>query len=348
MGQARRLVCIQAPDLRDLLVGAGEGGRKLERSLSLAIAASTPLMITEIGAQGWAGTLEYLQSDGDEGADDPPVLLTSVSSELADPSPDARESLIQLARFVQEDRRGRLAVLNASSLVPRARTAAESRHGERDPLDLRIRRLNLAVLEASHATGLSVVDADQLVAEMNAPHKVVAPFDYSPEVCDALQARLVAILDDLGFVERSVMEARVPFISGGGELTVESWLKTEGDIVGAEDVICELRLGRIRQMACPRSAIDLAAIDGRKPLMRVLFSREQERWMVRDTVLPLVARDSGFLRRILRPAGAKVRAGDHLAVFTRDAETHIDESTNGVGTFRAVLRTENPVAEMLL
>jgi hypothetical protein len=338
---ARQLLWVRAPDLRDLVVGIPEGGSKLDEGLAVAVAASTPLEIREMAGRGWAKTLELLR-----GEDDVDLLLTSVSSELTDPSPEPREGLIDLARFVQEDREGRVAVLNASSLVPGGTDARTGDDG--NPLDLRIRQLNLAVMEASHATGLSVVDVDQLVAETRASGKVTGPFDYSPEVCDALRSRLVSVLDELGFAERPVMEARVPFVRQARELTVETWCKSEGDVVAAEDVICELRLANLRRMTRPTSAIMLASIEGRTPLLRSLLSRERERPRAWDAILSVVALESAVLRKILRPAGADVRSGDALAVLTRDLETPIDGSNTRRDTFRTAVRTADPLVGHLL
>jgi len=338
---ARQLLWVRAPDLRDLVVGIPEGGRKLDAGLAVAVAASTPLRIREMAGRGWAKTLEFLH-----GEDDVDLLLTSVSSELADPSPEPREGLIDLARFVQEDREGRVAVLNASSLVPGGTDVRTGDDG--NPLDLRIRQLNLAVMEASHSTGLSVVDVDQLVAETRVPGKVTGPFDYSPEVCEALRSRLVSVLDELGFAERPVMEARVPFVRQAGELTVDGWFKSEGDLVDADDLLCQLRLANIRRLSRPTSAVVLASIEGRTPLLRSLLSRERVRRRTRDAVLPLVAREGAVLRKILRPPGAGVRPGEPLALLTRDLETPIDGSSTRRDTFRTVVRTQDPLIDTLL
>jgi hypothetical protein len=341
MPSARRLLWVRAPDLRDLVVGIPEGGRKLDAGLAVAVAASTPLEIREVAGRGWARTLELLR-----GEDHVDLLLTSVSSELADPNPEPREGLIDLARFVQEDREGRVAVLNASSLVP---PGTDPRTGDdANPLDLRIRQLNLAVMEASHSTGLSVVDADQLVAESSVPGKVAEPFDYSQEVCESLRSRLVSILDDLGVAERSVMEARVPFVRQARDLRVERWLTSEGDLVAVDDVLCELRLGNVREMTRPTTAVVLASIEGRTPLLRRLLSRERVRQRGRDAILPLVACEGAVLRKIVRPAGSEVQIADPLAVLTRDAETPIDDSSTRRDTFRAVVRTGNAMADILL
>jgi hypothetical protein len=341
-----RLLWVEAPDVRDLVVGIPEGGRKLEGGLALGLAPSARLAITGIGNQGWGKTLELLRTE-EPVSTSTDLLLTSVSSEFLDPSQEPGRCLIELARLVQEDRSGRVAVLNASSLTTRGRGGARAR-SDADALSLRIKRLNLLVMEASHEAGLSVVDADQLVAERNTPEKVAGPFDYSPPICEALQSRLVSILHELGFADRTVMEARVPFVRQAGQLTVERWLKSEGDVVAIDEAICEIRLGNIQRMTRPTNAIVLASIKGRTPLFRTLLSRERVRQRIRDATLPLVAAESAYLREILRPAGAGVHSGDVVALLTRDLETPIVAPSTKRGAFRATMRSPDPNIEVLL
>jgi hypothetical protein len=344
---AQRLLWVQAPDVRDLVVGIPDGGRRLQGGLAVALAPAARLEISQIGPHGWERTLEILRAQqGDSTNVD--FLLTSVSSELTDPSHTPLGSLVDLARFVQENRPGRVAVLNASSLIPRPPRGDHPARRQAEALSLRIRQLNLTVMEASHATGLSVVDADQLVAERTLPEKVIGPFDYSPQVCEALQSRLVSILQELGFAERSVMEARIPFVRQAGQLTVERWLKSEGDLVAVDDALCEIRLGNIREMTRPTSALVLASIEGRTPLFRALLSRERLRQRNRDATLPLVAGESAVLRRILRPAGAGVQPGDAVALLTRNLETPIVGSGTKRGMFGVAMRSTDPRIEVLL
>jgi hypothetical protein len=333
--------------VRDLVVGIPEGGRKLDGGLALGRAPSARLAITGIGNQGWKKTLELLRTEEgvSKGTD---MLLTSISSELLDPSPEPRECLTELARFVQEDRQGRVAVLNASSLIPRPPSSNFRARSDADALSLRIRQLNLLAMEASHATGLSVVDADQLVAEKSIPEKVTGPYDYSRPVCEALQSRLVSILHELGFAERSVMEARLPLVQQADQLTVEKWLKSEGDLVAIEDAICEIRLGNVREMTRPTSALVLATIKGRAPLFRTLLSRQRLRKRTRNATLALVAGEPAILRKILRPVGASVRSGDAVALLTPDLETPIADSSTRRGLFRAAMRSTDPSIEILL
>ena len=66
-------------------------------------------------------------------------------------------------------------------------------------------------MEASKATGLSVLDADRLVAEMRLPVKVRGVLGYAPEVDGVLRTALSSILGELGYADRAVMGVRVPF-----------------------------------------------------------------------------------------------------------------------------------------
>jgi hypothetical protein len=338
VGRTLRLLAAGAPDLRDLLL-AKPDGRKLDGGLGDSLGPSTDIEVVLIGARGWAGTLEELAGDTEE-HEGPQVVITSVSSEISDPSAEPAERLIELARAV-EARGGRVVVLNGSTLVP----GDPGRDGE--PLDLRIRRLNLAAMEASHATGLSVLDADRLIAESPLPRKVVGPFDYSPEMCEALRSGLISILDELGFAAHSVRQARVPYVRKATDLAVARWLKTEGEAVAPDDVLCELRLEGMRMMTRPTSAVVLASVGARKPAIRRLVSRDRVRRRASDVVVSLVARDTAVLRRILRPEGASVRSGDGLALLTREPDTPLDASSRPE-LFRAVLHTDDPVVESQL
>jgi hypothetical protein len=338
MGRTLRLLAAGAPDLRDLLLPKPEG-RKLAGGLEDALGASTDIEVAWLADRGWAGTVEELAGNI-QAPEGPHVVLTSVAAEASDPSAEPADRLAELARAA-EARGERVVVLNGSTLVP----GADGRDGE--PLDLRIRRLNLAAMEASHATGLSVLDADRLIAESPLPRKVLGPFDYSPETCEALRSGLISILDELGFAARSVREARVPFVRKATELAVAGWHKAEGDAVAPDDVLCELRLGGMRMMTRPTSAVVLASVGTRKPPIRGLVSRDRVRRRSSDVVVSLVARDAAVLRKVLRPEGASVRSGDGLALLTREGDTPID-ATSRPQLFRAVLHTDDPVVESQL
>jgi hypothetical protein len=203
-------------------------------------------------------------------------------------------------------------------------------------------------MEASNATGLSVLDADRRIAETPFSSKVVAPCDYTPPMCEVLQEEAARILRELGLtVTRSVLELRVPFITKAIHLNVERWLKGPGDSIASGDVICELRLLGTRRMTRPTSALFLASIGGGKPLIRRVFSRERMLRRRKDVKMSVVSSDAGVLRQILRREGDAVKTNDPLALLT-DREDTLFGSDGQPSIFRAVARSDDVSSELLL
>jgi hypothetical protein len=211
-------------------------------------------------------------------------------------------------------------------------------------LELRIRRLNLAALEASKATGLCVLDADRIVATASSAPKVLHPFDYATSICDALQSELVRILRELGVAaERSVMELTVPFVKRASGLSLVRWLKDEGEELVPEDVICELRLLGVRSIARPTNALMLAAINQRQSWVQRLFNRERTYDRASDATVSIVAADTGVLRSIERAPGDIVRPSERLALLTAGPATPLDDAPPS--PFRALARVDDTTEE---
>ena len=257
-----RVAFVGSPDLRELLLGdpGADPGRAHTSTLS-----TTPHMeLSELPPQGWTSTLGSLRSDGTDPFD---VLVTSATAELDDPSREPADALIELTRFVGERRHAPVVVLNASTLLLGPDTVGGLAR-DAEPLDVRIRRLDLATMEASKATGLSVLDADRLVAEMRLPVKVRGVLGYAPEVDGVLRTALSSILRELGYADRPVMGVRVPSVGPIANLSVERWLKSEGDVVGSGDVICEIRLSGLRRVRHITNALVLASIKRQRAIGR--------------------------------------------------------------------------------
>jgi hypothetical protein len=334
-----RLLHFGAPDVVQLLGAAGEAST-LVKGLGDAAGPSATLQVFEGRSGGWARHVDALTSVEETIGAPVDVVVTAASAELADPSEDALGSLVALTRFAKEGGRHVIA-LNASTVGP-DRTA--SANGE--SLDLRIRRTNLALVVASHETGLAILDVDRLIAETPLPDKVIAPFEYSPPVVEVLRSEATRILSELGVPGgRTVMELRVPFIRQATHLVLERWFKDEGDAVAPEDVLCELRLLGIQRLSRPSNAIVLASIKGHLPLLRRMFNRERLRHRDKEARISVVASDTGVLRAIAHGAGASIQASDRLALLTIDPGAPV--STDGVPSlFRAVARLEESTTEV--
>ena len=234
-------------------------------------------------------------------------------------------------------------VLNASTLLLGPDTAGGLAR-DAEPLDVRIRRLDLATMEASKATGLSVLDADRLVAEMRLPVKVRGVLRYAPEVDGVLRTALSSILRDLGYADRPVMGVRVPSVGPIANLSVERWLKSEGDVVGSGDVLCEIRLSGLRRVRHITNALVLASIKGNaRRIVRQIIDPDQIRQRKFDEVRSLVAGDSAVLRKMLRSDGERVQPGELIAVLSGDPSTPVDGLELEPGPFRVALRTKDPV-----
>lgn len=330
-----------APDVRDLILGAADGGMRGD-GLGQATGMMGRLRILERSPGGWAANIDAMKAAEAEDPEPIDVVIASVSGEVADPSPDPPEALIELARHVHE-RAGQLIVLNASTLTP---GETNDPSDARDPLALRIRRLNLAVLRGSKATGLCVVDADRLVAESPIAQKVVSPFDYAPSVRETLRSEALRILRELGIAEqRTVMELHVPFIRRASTMLVERWLKAGGDPIVPGEIICELKLVGVRSLSRPTNAFVLASINGREPLIQRMFSRERVRRRAIDATVSVVSADSGVLRTILRPDGAPVHPDDPLALLTVTPDSSLDAEEEP-SRFRAVTRIDDATGKL--
>ncbi|HWC32180.1 MAG TPA: hypothetical protein VG709_03550 [Actinomycetota bacterium] len=332
-----RLLAVAARDVDDVVAGKAGNGREPDRGIDDAVGVSVAVELTRLPAGGWAATAERVRSFTTQR---PFTLLISVSAELEDPSPDPKQALLALAGLVTGERGGRIVVLNASSVA-----AAGASMASGGSLELAIRRLNLVAVEVSHETGISVLDADRVVATASAGPKVGAALDYSPDVLRSLQAALVRILDDLGVGAGAVLEARVPFVRPAKRLRIERWLSREGDRIEPGDRLCEIGLVGARRMTRPTNAVVLASISGRRTL-RSLLSRERAGARARTGTLSLVARDAGVLRRIMAARGAAIHPGDAIAVFTPEPDSAIE----GVrpDAFRAMLQTDDPVLSRML
>ena len=212
------LLCACSDDLQGILFERIGGDGTLHDDFATLLSGSTHLDVSRMTAGGWARTMETLRTDPPTAAGRFDVLLTSAAAELADPSLHPRETLIALSRFARERSDAHVIALNGSTLLGSAQGA-----DSRPEYETAIRRLNLAILEASNETGLSVLDADRLVAETRLPGKVTGPFEYSPPIQEVLRSTLASILGALGFAERSLMEVSMPFIRDVAAITIERW-----------------------------------------------------------------------------------------------------------------------------
>lgn len=337
-----RLAYVGSSDLRDILPANSDGDQGIEPGSGATLSPSTDVQVSQLASHGWSTTLASLRRPARSEVDRFDVLLTSASAELADPSREPRDALIELVRFAKERKNAHVVVINCSSLLP----APQEEASEGDPIDLRIRRLNLAIIEASSATGLSVLDADRLVAESRIPNKV-GSFGYPPKMREVLRSSLMAILGELGFARRAVMEARLPFIGRVISMSMDRWLKSEGDIVEAGDVLCEIRMSGLTRMTRPTNAVVLASITAHGRAVRRMGQERMGRRTL-DARIALVANENAVVRKVVQQEGAALRSRELLAVLSHDDKVSINDPDVGPAPLRLTLRSDDPRVEGLL
>jgi hypothetical protein len=90
----------------------------------------------------------------------------------------------------------RILILNLSPIVPWERV--HNHHGLAERLSDRIRRFNLALVDLSRRTGVSIVDVDEVLARNGADRLKVDAVHLNAEGCRLVAEEVVRILDDLG------------------------------------------------------------------------------------------------------------------------------------------------------
>jgi hypothetical protein len=90
-------------------------------------------------------------------------------------------------------------VYNASSVTPG--DTAHAYEGLDETLSTRIRRFNLALVELSRRTGVSVIDVDRVVARGGADRLKLDALHLSPEGCRLVAEEVVRVLEELGCFE---------------------------------------------------------------------------------------------------------------------------------------------------
>ena len=91
--------------------------------------------------------------------------------------------------------RAPILIFNCSSVVPG--DAIHCHSGLEDILSTRIRRFNLALIELSERTGISIIDVDSIVARGGADRLKYDAVHLTPEGCRLVAEEVVRVLDEL-------------------------------------------------------------------------------------------------------------------------------------------------------
>ena len=168
--------------LRILILDAPGVGGPLE---GLADAIAAPLEVVVEPSPPIAGLADHLRGRG--GID---VVVFGIGAGL---TVDRDTFLTAATRAIDAAQAAgcRVLLVNGSTVVtPRDRDRSVA-----------IAALNLAAVELSMQTGISVIDVDRAVAELGGDAHVNGVLSYSPEASAAIREELVRVLADYGFFD---------------------------------------------------------------------------------------------------------------------------------------------------
>ncbi|MGH9167142.1 MAG: hypothetical protein ACRD02_04795, partial [Acidimicrobiia bacterium] len=144
----------------------------------------------------------------------PDLIVFSLHAELlgaADSGTDPEvftENMLRVIRLLKEQLEAHIIFLNASTIEP-GQEISNYRGVEQEPFSIRAHRLDLALTELSVREGISIIDADRLLAELGAAQHVMGPLDYSAVACEALCRELLRVVEDYGFFEERPLVSQV-------------------------------------------------------------------------------------------------------------------------------------------
>jgi hypothetical protein len=200
------IVLLGGTDLEDVVLARDESGGALDEGLADVLRAAHPelesVTVRRVDARptrelaadlpglieqvaGADVVLRSLQPDLDSGTTGP-ALAT-----------EFREAMATVIGAVK-DAGGRMFILNGATYDPHD-TVSCYVAGETEPLALH--RLNLELFDLSMLDGISVIDADRLVAETGGATHVRGCLDYSPELLATIRDEVVFVLEDYGFFD---------------------------------------------------------------------------------------------------------------------------------------------------
>jgi hypothetical protein len=274
------------------------------------------------------------------------VVVCSLAPELTDGRPGAETR----ARFqhamgelisVLSQAGVYVVVLNGSTVVPDD-VASRYCNGEETPA-LVMHRLNAALMELATGEGISILDADRIIAELGGEHHVTGLLEYSDTANDALCAELVTILGDAGYLDgrarrdgsgaraarsalRIEMVADRVAVRGG---RVRGWRLAEGDTFASGDAVVDVDVTQWANLARNRNRPHLGGASDREDELKIVAHR-------RPYAIRVVALEGGVLGKIAAPVGTEVAVGDLLGVVgvTPDIDAPLEAPAPGGPTLQ--------------
>lgn len=201
--------------LKDIVLSRAEGGRKHDLGLTERAHAATGTTTLEIlhadrPSMSLLAAKMHSSPDGSlstalHAAD---IVILSLTPDVMERA--ASDDFLVDAGTVVEAIKGaacHVIALNASTIDPT--NLVSNYHGIPEPFTRAAQRLDLALLKLSISHGISIIDADRILAELGAEQHVVGPLDYSSAASEAICEEAFRIIDDYGFFERRPVMAQV-------------------------------------------------------------------------------------------------------------------------------------------
>lgn len=202
-------------DLTDVLLSQSDGGGKMVEGLKELVAQrSTGAVRVDIQHEPRSGHRRFAEeiAAGESAltSSGPDLAILSLGPDLLDePAADSAAFVADFTSVIValKNQGTHVLILNASTVDPSLSVSNYS--GIDEPFTRRAQRLDLELLKLSMNEGISVIDADQLLAELGAGDHVLAPLDYSSDACSALCAETFRIIEDYGFFEARPLLAQI-------------------------------------------------------------------------------------------------------------------------------------------
>jgi hypothetical protein len=183
-------------DLREV----GLQGQPAEESIDVVVLSILPDLQSEVWRHERTGLLVQPPAHWDQ--DWTPAQKSWFSEAFTSMGPVSPEqfrgSLQQVVRSIKRRLNVHVIVYSASPIDPG--DDVHNYHGVEDTFSLRVHRFNHALAQLSVLEGISIVDAERIMAEHGEEH-LLGRLRYSDRVSLALRADFLRILEDIGFFE---------------------------------------------------------------------------------------------------------------------------------------------------
>lgn len=206
-----RVLLVGGADLLDVVAGKNAGGNKLALGLAERIAQEfegkySIELETRPGAPV-SGMIEHLASVKSDAPD--VVILSFFADLLANGRLDIdafRDEAREVCKFLKEA--GSYVLIANVCTFHREDTTTNYFTVPADTPSLRAHKVAASILDLSHELGISVIDADRLLAEVGAFNHVESLGHYSAEASGLVCDEILRILTDYGFFEERPLMAQ--------------------------------------------------------------------------------------------------------------------------------------------